>query len=542
MDRSSPGKFNDRILNFRDIGKSFYRLRCICRIGESAGSGRSDRKMAETTDLLAPCLLFRSAELTHANTDDIQELFNTYGIHTIIDLRSELETEATGELAHCYPAASILNFDPSDLMFSEGLFSNRSSVDIDSEAAAIARASSSEGRRSKAGSTKKRRFRHARKEGQWAGHDSGHTAGDARSISSSSEGGNMAAATPVPPIAATAATTSSGSDSTTTPTSSLLLSSSDSSDISDEEDSGSISVLELPSDLSDLETTKPLGGAGNKGERGMEVGPKLARMLQQRLSVDQSVYGGRARDEWLPKDAHHSMHQGRWHHRTRRRRFRINLIGSKYRWHGVWSECPLHLKMRALYTMAIHGKREASYLIAQNVVGPRGLLRLYQDIIDYSQDELRQVMMIFSHPRRYPILVHCTHGKDRTGIVVALVSSLAGISDELIALDYSLSQLNLLPIRERMEKVDMGASGLPSEFCDSPASVMMGLLDYIGQRYGGVRQYLLGIGMTDKQLDTIVMCLRGVHPQLPTVAYSEAPQGTCAHAQSTSMDDEADEE
>ena len=43
------------------------------------------------------------------------------------------------------------------------------------------------------------------------------------------------------------------------------------------------------------------------------------------------------------------------------------------------------------------------------------------------------------------VLVHCHAGKDRTGLVVALLLAVAGVAPEVIAADYALSEPNLAP-------------------------------------------------------------------------------------------------
>lgn len=45
--------------------------------------------------------------------------------------------------------------------------------------------------------------------------------------------------------------------------------------------------------------------------------------------------------------------------------------------------------------------------------------------------------------------MHCTAGKDRTGVICALILSLCGVEDEAVAHEYSLTELGL---QERKEE------------------------------------------------------------------------------------------
>ena len=50
---------------------------------------------------------------------------------------------------------------------------------------------------------------------------------------------------------------------------------------------------------------------------------------------------------------------------------------------------------------------------------------------------------VFSHARNLPAVVHCTHGKDRTGLLVALLLLLLGVSQKAVVRDYVLSEKEL---------------------------------------------------------------------------------------------------
>lgn len=63
------------------------------------------------------------------------------------------------------------------------------------------------------------------------------------------------------------------------------------------------------------------------------------------------------------------------------------------------------------------------------------------------------------------LLFHCQGGKDRTGVLAALILSVAGVDDQVIAHDYTLTRLGLEPAREFLLKA---ASSVPSPRFDSP--------------------------------------------------------------------------
>lgn len=82
--------------------------------------------------------------------------------------------------------------------------------------------------------------------------------------------------------------------------------------------------------------------------------------------------------------------------------------------------------------------------------GTEGFRRAYADILESGAPAYRRV---FEHLRDRPCeacLVHCTAGKDRTGVLVALVLTLVGVEDEVIAREYALTELGLAQWKEIM--------------------------------------------------------------------------------------------
>jgi protein-tyrosine phosphatase len=101
------------------------------------------------------------------------------------------------------------------------------------------------------------------------------------------------------------------------------------------------------------------------------------------------------------------------------------------------------------------------------------------------------------------VVVHCTAGKDRTGLVTALLLRLAGVSIEEIASDYALSGGNLRerarPWIEEAETVE--ELRRRERISATPADAMAGVLEELQRRYGGVAGYLREGGASDEVLE-----------------------------------------
>ncbi len=109
------------------------------------------------------------------------------------------------------------------------------------------------------------------------------------------------------------------------------------------------------------------------------------------------------------------------------------------------------------------------------------------------------------------VVVHCQGGKDRTGLVVALLLSIAGVSNEEIAADYALSERNLVVRQAQWESEasDDAERERRRQIGRTPPEAMVGVLDELDARYGGVREFLLAQGAADDELDRAVARLLG---------------------------------
>lgn len=100
-----------------------------------------------------------------------------------------------------------------------------------------------------------------------------------------------------------------------------------------------------------------------------------------------------------------------------------------------------------------------------------------------------------------PVLVHCTAGKDRTGLVVALTLLALGVEYDAVAADFSASAANLagewserMLRRARRYRVVV-TDGLLEVMAGSPETALRGALAYIDDEHGGLPAYLERIGV-----------------------------------------------
>jgi protein tyrosine/serine phosphatase len=103
------------------------------------------------------------------------------------------------------------------------------------------------------------------------------------------------------------------------------------------------------------------------------------------------------------------------------------------------------------------------------------------------------------------VIVHCFAGKDRTGIVSALLLSLVGVPDELIAADYAASD----PGVDRLSTPWFASARNETELklrrrvSISPRATMLDVLSWVHETAGGPHEYLRSAGVSNDQLQTL---------------------------------------
>ncbi len=126
-------------------------------------------------------------------------------------------------------------------------------------------------------------------------------------------------------------------------------------------------------------------------------------------------------------------------------------------------------------------------------------------VLQRARAELKDVLQAIAASPPGPLLFHCVAGKDRTGLIAALMLALADVEPESIACDYVASTTRLSDAYlKRYSDADPEAV-LEAVRC--PAQGVHNMLEYLEEQ-GGIRAYFAGIGLSPAEIESLRRRLR----------------------------------
>jgi protein-tyrosine phosphatase len=143
--------------------------------------------------------------------------------------------------------------------------------------------------------------------------------------------------------------------------------------------------------------------------------------------------------------------------------------------------------------------------------GERGisLEKLYHRIVTQHAPIVVDAVREIASSGDRAVLVHCTAGKDRTGVVVALTLLAAGVDREAVIADYIITESHLAGewLEQMVELI--GRYGVPDTpelrtlMGGSPREAIEIALDEVERRHGTAREYLLASGLARHELESL---------------------------------------
>jgi protein tyrosine/serine phosphatase len=128
----------------------------------------------------------------------------------------------------------------------------------------------------------------------------------------------------------------------------------------------------------------------------------------------------------------------------------------------------------------------------------------YVEMLITGRDAVGLVVKELAAPDALPAAFFCAAGKDRTGVMAALLLALVGVSDDDIVADYEQSEANMPALIDWMRANEPDTQAwmdrLPQQLHQSPAEAMHILLDALRGEYGSVESYVLSCGATPESV------------------------------------------
>jgi protein tyrosine/serine phosphatase len=128
--------------------------------------------------------------------------------------------------------------------------------------------------------------------------------------------------------------------------------------------------------------------------------------------------------------------------------------------------------------------------------------KLYLGMVAHAGPRLAAVIDELSH-NDTPSVFHCSAGKDRTGVISALLLGTLGVANDIIVADYAATREGLEGIVAKLSRskgYENTWKALPPHTLHADPETMVEFLAELSARYGGVRECVRAIGVGDESV------------------------------------------
>ncbi len=142
------------------------------------------------------------------------------------------------------------------------------------------------------------------------------------------------------------------------------------------------------------------------------------------------------------------------------------------------------------------------------LVGDTGISgKRYLGYLEFGPEPWLQLFDILAEAEDHPIVLHCSAGKDRTGVATAFLLSVLGVDRALIEADYILTNRDVARQTDFIERTTGFPEGMDREMMlratGVPEEAMSDFLDGLHERWGGPIEYLRHIGVKESTMRAV---------------------------------------
>jgi protein-tyrosine phosphatase len=157
---------------------------------------------------------------------------------------------------------------------------------------------------------------------------------------------------------------------------------------------------------------------------------------------------------------------------------------------------PMPSRRLPIVTSAADADTSVAFEGTTNADGERVLANVYVAIIEHAATQIGELFSALAEPDGLPAVFHCHAGKDRTGLVAALLLEVLGVERESILDDYELTGRYRLRAQQDESFERMLNAGLAPEAAagvlTAPRWAMAAALDHLDREYRTAESYLTG--------------------------------------------------
>ena len=122
------------------------------------------------------------------------------------------------------------------------------------------------------------------------------------------------------------------------------------------------------------------------------------------------------------------------------------------------------------------------------------LVDIYLWILANSGHLIAEALTTLAEDANLPALFHCTAGKDRTGVLAAMILSILNVDEEQIMADYTLTNQTMDRLYPLLRSIP-GNEERPRASFEAQPKAMEAVLEALGNDYGGAEEYALAHGV-----------------------------------------------